>query len=85
MTFLEAKDELKKLAEGKFHSIEYKLTEYKSGRLENECELYIDPCISTSGLTWREALDKMKQTLGIKTEVDLSEIPGEERGEDGIL
>lgn len=82
MTFLEAKDELKKLAKGKMHSITYELTEHASGAFENRCELYIDPRISSEGKTWKEALDKMRIKLGGCGEIDLSESPDEEMKEE---
>jgi len=79
MTFLEAKAELKELAKGKHHYVEYGLTEYQSGRLEAKCWLYVDPHISSLGDTWEEAINKMKVKLGlIEKKVDLSEIPREE-------
>ncbi len=83
MKFLDAKAELKELAKGKYHSMNYELTECKSGKLEAKCFLYIDPNISSSGETWEDALNKMKVKLGItKEKVDLSEVPGEEEGKE---
>jgi len=80
MDFMAAKAELKKLANGKYHTIRYWLTEFASGKLEAECELYIDPQISSLGPTWEEALNKIKIKLGLGVkEIDLSEIPGEEK------
>ena len=79
MTFNEAKSELKKLAEGKYHNISYELTEDRRGGLEAQCHLYIDPRISSHGKTWEDALKKMRVELGLEAlEVDLSEAPGEE-------
>jgi len=79
MTFLEAKDELKRLAEGSYHSIRYELVEYASGAFENECYLYLDPRISVSARTWKTALDEMKIKLGLCKEIDLTEAPREEK------
>ena len=46
MTFAEAKQRLKKVARGRYHSIEYELAEfdehYGDGRQETTCTLYID-------------------------------------------
>ena len=85
MRFLEAKDELKKLAGGKYHNIGYELTEDRTGGLRAECHLYIDPRISSHGKTWEDALNKMKIELGLdEFEIDLSEVPEEEK-KDGIL
>ena len=56
MTFKEAKNKLKEIAGGKYHSIYYQLTETASGELFQSCTLYIgtDPQIS-SYKTWEEA------------------------------
>ena len=78
MKFKEAKDELKSLAKGKYHSLSYELTEFISGRLEAECSLYIAPRIPVRGSTWQEAFIKMKIALGGESQVDSSEAPGEE-------
>lgn len=84
MTFMEAKNELKTLANGKYHNIGYELTEDRRGGLEAQCHLYIDPKISSHGKTWKEALKKMRIELGLdKSDIDLFEAPGEERGDDG--
>jgi hypothetical protein len=74
MNFSEAKDEMKKLAGGKYHSIKYELTEYASGVLEADCYLYLDPRICVSAPTWESAILMMKQELGCLT-VDPSEFP----------
>ncbi len=79
MTFLEAKAELKKMANGRFHDITYELREYSSGINEAKCEVYIDPRLSASGATWNEALTKMRFKLGDKPQADLTEAPGEEK------
>ena len=78
MKFKEAKDELKSLANGRYHSLSYELTEFTRGRLEAECSLYIDSRISVRGSTWQEAFIKMKIALGGESKVDSSEAPGEE-------
>lgn len=82
MTFLEAKAELKEMAKGRFYSITYELREYSSGRLQAECELYIDPRISTVGSTWEEVVTNMRFKLG-ESKIDLTEAPGEEKEKEG--
>jgi hypothetical protein len=82
MKFSEAKDELKKLAKGKMHSITYELIEYASGAFDTRCDLYIDSRISSSGTIWKDALDKIRIKLGGCGEVDLTEAPGEEKGKE---
>jgi hypothetical protein len=75
-----AKDELKKLANGKYHQIRYELTEYSSGMIEVNCCLYIDPKISSIGKTWKDALNKMKINLGLsELKIDPNEAPREEK------
>ena len=79
MKFEEAKKELKNLADGKYHYIHYELEEFSSGRMKAICCLYIDPRILVKAPTWDEALKLMNRRLGNPEEVDLSEMPGEEK------
>ena len=74
MTFIEAKNEMKKLADGKYYSLKYEFTEFSSGVLEAECYLYVDPSISVTAPTWDSALTQMRQKLGVLI-VDPSEFP----------
>jgi len=78
MTFKEAKDELKSLANGRYHSLSYELTEYRSGVLQVKCWAYVDPSISTETSNWKDTLLKMEIQLKAVTEVGPSEAPGEE-------
>jgi len=78
MTFKEAKDRLKSLANGRYHSLSYELTELRSGGLRAKCWVYIDPRISAEGSTWQEALIKMEMKLKGESQVDSSEAPDEE-------
>jgi hypothetical protein len=78
MKFKEAKDELKKMAKGKYHSIQYQLVEYASGILECECYLYVDPNTSVTTSNWKDSLYKMRMILEPSQKVELSEMPGEE-------
>ena len=78
MTFKEAKDQLKNLANGRYHAIQYQLVEYASGSLEVECYLYIDPRISVTASNWKDGLSKMRMLLNPLQKVDLSEMPEEE-------
>lgn len=77
MKFIDAKNKLKKLASGKYHSIGYNLTEFADGGLDAKCSLYIDPRISVSATTWKEALGKMKEIEISKTNKDFSFINGQ--------
>ena len=82
MTFREAKDELKKLARGSYHSIRYEITEDQEGELRVECWLYIDPSISTFATTWLQALTLIREKLNRTTDVSILESPGEEVGDE---
>lgn len=73
MKFLEAKDRLKVLAKGRYHSLSYELTELKSGDLRVKCWAYVDPSISTEGSNWKDVLIEMQIKL-----IDSSETPDEE-------
>jgi len=83
MQFTDAKNKLKELANGKYHSITYELTEYSNGKLETKCHLYIDPHISFLASTWREAFTKLEEYLHPKPSIiDLTEAPIEEEGKE---
>jgi hypothetical protein len=65
MKFFEAKEELKKLAGGEYHSICYELTEYSSGSLDMKCSMYVHGYQHTDGCdTWEEALANMAKQMG---------------------
>lgn len=72
MNFKEAKDKLKKLADGSFHSISYEIIEYSNGDIDSKCELYTDSVNKIfSGRTWEIAFNKLEYYLGIiKTKID---------------
>jgi hypothetical protein len=55
MTFQEAKEKLKGIANGRYHSLSYELTEYAGGGQQPECLVYIDQYKHHKGLTWEEA------------------------------
>ena len=60
MTFKEAKAALKKMAEGKYHSIEFEQTEYADGQIKSECSVYIDNLGHTANHeTFEDALHAM--------------------------
>lgn len=63
MTFKKARRKLKKLAKGKFHSIEYKVTEYHNGELEQKCTLYIDGTELHACGTWAAAFKSLQDEL----------------------
>ena len=78
MKFEEAKKELKRLAKGRYHAIQYQLTEYANGKVEAECYLYVDPHISAASSNWKDSLTKIKMKLEPSQSSELSEMPEEE-------
>ena len=76
MTFETARKNLAKLADGKFRSISYELTEFSSGKAEVSCTVYIDGFNHFFAPTWEGALNKLKQAMEPKpTEIDPEEAP----------
>ena len=65
MTFKEAKAKLKEIADGKYHSIQYELTEHEDGNLASECEIYIDKEGWYKDSTWEEAFFTREKALRI--------------------
>lgn len=63
MKFQEAKDRLNELAEGRYHSIQYELTDYATGKTESSVRLYVDPGISVTRSTFAEALEILASVL----------------------
>lgn len=71
MTFKQAKKKLKKIANGKYHSITYELTEHHTGDMAAKCTLYIDGYgVFHNGKTWELAFSSLETT-----EPDLKEAP----------
>ena len=66
MKFQTAKDKLKKLAKGKYHTIQYELSEVSEGKFDTKCWLYIGDAYggkSADGETFRECFDKLENKL----------------------
>ena len=83
MTFEQARDKLKRLANGRYYCIQYGLVEFASGGVEAKCHLYIDPRISINAPNWTNALAQIEMKLNLQLKVDPSEFPGEElKGEE---
>lgn len=76
MTFQKAKDKLKKLAKGEYHTISFELTEHPGGALDPRCRMYIHgygytQSWATFELAWQEM--KTKKALPL-TEPQISEM-----------
>jgi hypothetical protein len=65
------------LAQGQYRSMTYNLTEYDYGTSETDCVVYIHGHDHASGPTWKEAIDKMRESIVGEsvTEPDMSEAP----------
>jgi len=63
MTFKDAKAELRAMANGEYRSLTYSLTEFDDGTETATCNIYVNPSLSASGATWREALNGMRELL----------------------
>ncbi len=61
MKFQKARKELKILAEGKYHSIKYELITSDTGKVRQECLVYIEGLPWLKGTTWHEALDRVPE------------------------
>ena len=61
MTFKEAKEELKELAENKYHSLSYEHTQYADGEIKIMCRIYIKDKTWFEGTTWEEAFEAMER------------------------
>jgi hypothetical protein len=63
MNFKQAKAKLKRLAKGKFHSINYKISEHTGGELMQECSVYIDETDLHIGETWEAAFKELNKEI----------------------
>lgn len=63
MKFSEAKQKLKGLAKGDYHSLKYTETISHTGETVVLCEVYIYGYHSRSGETWESALAKMERKI----------------------
>ena len=63
MKFQDAKDKLEKLAKGKYHTIRYELTEYRSGKQCTRCTLYVDGGPNFVSQTFQECFDLLEGKL----------------------
>ena len=63
MNFIQAKKKLEKLAKGKYHSLNYTISEFPDGELQQECTVYIDGRNHHYGETWEAALKSMRNEI----------------------
>jgi len=70
VTIKQAKAKLKKLANGRYHSVHQELTEREDGSQVTDCQLYIDGDKElTIGDTFEECFEKLEEKLGGKDEL----------------
>ena len=60
MTFKKAKKKLRKIADGRYHTIKYELVEHCDGREVAECSLYIDGGVYHKAKTWDLAFSSLE-------------------------
>ena len=66
MKFQTAKDMLKKLAKGKYHTVQYELSEDQTGELETKCWLYIGDTYSSKsgrGTSFQTCFNELEKKL----------------------
>ena len=63
MEFKQAHEKLKKLAKGKYFSLDYELTTYINGKKRTVCRVYIDGETYFGGATFAEAFRARKQAI----------------------
>lgn len=73
MTFIEAKRQLKTLAESRgepYHAIRYEVIDYGAGELNIECGVYIHGSDWHSSPTWAGALDSIQGIADTSKEIE---------------
>jgi hypothetical protein len=66
MNMAEAKQKLMEMADGKYHSIEYKLNDHGKGSFNQECNVYIDGYNHYKGAHWEDALAQLESAMSGK-------------------
>lgn len=63
MKFVTAKSKLIEMADGKYSSMSYEVTNYSTGRTGVECKVYIEGHTHYTGESWQEALGKLQKAV----------------------
>ena len=82
MNLQQAKNELAALAHGEYHVIKYELTEFGSGKQQQECVVYIHGHGFFSGPTFKQALGLLKKAMDPKRHIDKPQKPQQGIAED---
>jgi hypothetical protein len=64
MKIAEAKQKLMDLADGKFHTLEYKIADHGNGRVSQTCQIYLDGHGSFEAAHWETALAQLEDVIG---------------------
>jgi hypothetical protein len=79
MNFQEAIKKLSKLANGKYNSLSYDITQFsRHSSYQQRCTVYVDGYSHYSGNTWEQAFEKLEEALNphqLSIE-DIEPIPG---------
>jgi hypothetical protein len=63
MTFKEASEKLGRVANGKYHMIQYSKATHCEGNVKEQCQLYVDGFDWEWDETWEKAFDKLKSAM----------------------
>lgn len=63
MNFKNAKKKLEKIAKGKYHTLDYEITDYGNGNVAQQCQIYIDGLKHFKGETWELAFNALEQDI----------------------
>jgi hypothetical protein len=66
MKIAEAKQKLMDLADGKFHSLEYKINDHGTGSVSQTCKVYVDGFGHFEAAHWETALAQLEDATGGK-------------------
>lgn len=70
MNIGEAKDQLKLMAKGDYHTVTYEFGDFGDGHTEQKCSVYINGQNFHIDKTWEEALDSMYDALNPKERIE---------------
>lgn len=74
MDFKQAKDKLKVIAAGRYHSVNYDITEDSSGEISQQCTLYIDGLTHYTGGSWDEVFSKLEYSVAPVREIEIDPV-----------
>lgn len=63
MKMAEAKQELMEIADGRYHSIEYKIDDHGNGNASQECTVYLSDYGHFKAAQWESALAQLRSAM----------------------